>query len=102
MNKLKLTLESLAVETFDTTAVEKKKGTVYGEQCTCYTVCTCPGCHTCDETCPATCPWTCDDYSCGGSCPGQDTCDDTCGGNSYCYCFSEYETCRPRLCERYP
>lgn len=74
MNKLKLTLESLAVESFDTTAVAKEKGTVFGEQCTCPTVCTCPGCPSCDATCPNTCPYTCDDYSCLNSCEG------TCAG----------------------
>jgi hypothetical protein len=76
-SKLTLNLEDLAVDTFDTTATQKAKGTVFGEQCTCYTQCTCPGCPTCDATCPntcnytcddATCPYTCDDASCGGGC----------------------------------
>ena len=82
MNKLKLTLESLAVESFDTTAVAKEKGTVFGEQCTCQTVCSCPGCPSCD----ATCAWTCDDATCAGqaSCGGN-TCDGTCW----------VDTCRP-------
>ena len=88
MNKLKLQLEDLRVDSFDTTTAEKAKGTVFGEQCTCYTQCTCPGCPTCDATCNTcdqscngtcaascngTCEWTCD-YSCGGSCDGY-TCD---------------------------
>lgn len=61
MKKLSLTLEELRVESFDTTPAEKKrKGTVFGEQCTCYTNCTCPGCPTCDYTCGD----TCDDYTC--------------------------------------
>lgn len=63
MNKLRLQLDDLSVESFDTTAARGEKGTVFGEQCTCYTVCTCPGCATCD----ATCPQTCDDAGCGGS-----------------------------------
>jgi hypothetical protein len=99
MKKLKLELDNLAVESFDTTATHKSRGTVIGEQCTCYTYCnTCPGCPTCD----ATCAYTCDDATCpqcptcAASCNG--TCDDTCGGNSYCYCFTDYESCRVRLC----
>ena len=75
-SKLSLNLEDLSVESFDTTSGQKAKGTVFGEQCTCYTNCTCPGCPTCDascdgtcgDTCPATCPYTCDDASCGGGC----------------------------------
>ncbi len=90
MDKLKLTLDDLAVETFDTTSVAREKGTVVGEQqCTCQTVCTCPGCYTCD----ATCPQTCDDYTCANSCGGtcEQTCWDTCG-------LTCPETCRPRYC----
>ncbi len=37
MNKLKLRLDDLQVDTFQTTPVQKEKGTVFGEQCTCYT-----------------------------------------------------------------
>ena len=88
MAKMKLELDTLAVDSFDTTAAEKARGTVFGEQCTCYTNCTCPGCYTCDNTCAN----TCDDYTCLASCNGTcgDTCDcggtivrtqwDTCGG----------------------
>ena len=50
-SKLKLNLDQLSVDSFDTTRSEKPKGTVFGEQCTCYTNCTCPGCPTCDATC---------------------------------------------------
>jgi hypothetical protein len=40
--KLKLKLDDLQVDTFQTTLVPKQKGTVFGEQCTCDdTVCTC-------------------------------------------------------------
>ena len=72
----KLRLDDLQVDTFDTTPVARKeKGTVVGEQmCTCYTICTCPGCPTCDATCPATCAYTCDDVTCNESCDG------TCAG----------------------
>jgi len=81
VNKMKLHLDALAVESFDTTATVSEKGTVFGEQCTCPTVCTCPGCPTCDATCAA----TCDDYTCAASC----------GGSCAASCW---ETCRPRLC----
>jgi hypothetical protein len=87
MNKLKLELDDLAVESFDTTCGNNDRGTVVGEQqlCTCPTACTCPGCPTCDATCPDTC---------------VHTCADTCGGLSYCYCVSQWETCPVRGCIR--
>ena len=88
--KLTLNLDDLAVDSFDTTRNEKAKGTVFGEQCTCWTYCgqnTCPGCPTCDNTCNGAntcaascaypCAYTCDDASCACS---ADTCYDTCGG----------------------
>ena len=76
MSKLKLRLDDLQVDTFSTTAARKEKGTVFGEQCTCWTNCTCPGCPTCDascngtcdNTCAHTCAYTCDDASCAGTC----------------------------------
>lgn len=94
MKKLKLALDDLAVETFDTTPAAREKGTVVGEQepCTCPTQCTCPTCPTCCNTCEATCPYTCDDNTCANTC--ENTCDDftciyTCG-------FSNCETrCGP-------
>ena len=89
MNKLKLQLEDLQVDTFQTTSAEKPKGTVFGEQCTCYTQCTCPGCPTCyascNGSCDASCNGTCNcsgdtcDASCYGSCV-DDTCQGSCGG----------------------
>lgn len=84
--KMKLQLEELAVESFDTTPAERGKGTVFAQQeCTCPTACSCPGCLTCDGTCPAdpscadTCWNTCDDYSCAGTC-GLSQCHTRCGG----------------------
>lgn len=83
MNKLKLHLDDLAVESFDTVRMEKAKGTVVGEQCTCPGVNTCD--FTCDDpTCANTCAETCDDNTCVGSCL---TCSPSC-----------WDTCRPRLC----
>jgi hypothetical protein len=105
MNKLKLNLDELSVESFDTTKSEKSKGTVFGEQCTCYTQCTCPGCPTCDGTCPATCPYTCDDASCGASCGGSCDCsnDYTCEGcTQYDATCNGYGTCGRYPCRQIP
>ncbi|HEX5870924.1 MAG TPA: hypothetical protein VFY65_10930 [Longimicrobium sp.] len=85
----KLILDDLAVESFDTTRpAAKEKGTVFGEQqCTCYTVCSCPGCPTCNATCADTCAYTCDDASCLDSCEGTCagwTCITRCVGTCLC------------------
>jgi hypothetical protein len=87
MNKLKLSLEALAIESFDTTCTVREKGTVVGEQATN----TCPGC----PTCAATCAYTCDDAtcpqcptcaaSCNGTCQGA-TCFETCGASCWDTC----------------
>jgi hypothetical protein len=84
--KLTLNLEDLSVDSFDTTATQKAKGTVFGEQCTCYTQCTCPGCPTCDASCNGTCGGTCE-ASCNGTCNAA-TCEYSCGGdcNFSLYC----------------
>jgi hypothetical protein len=91
--KLSLNLDDLSVDSFDTTSSEKATGTVFGEQCTCYTQCTCPGCPTCDascngtcgDTCAGTCAYTCDDASCAGTC-GDYTCGGyTCDFRAACY-----------------
>jgi hypothetical protein len=90
MRKLLLKLDDLQVDTFDTTVRPRGKGTVFGEQCTCWTRCgqnTCPGCPTCDntcngaDTCANTCAYTCDDVSCAGSCNAScgGSCEYSCG-----------------------
>ena len=94
--KLILKLEDLSVDSFDTTTAQKAKGTVFGEQCTCYTNCTCPGCPTCYNTCA----YTCDDQTCpacptcAASCNGTCDCptDNTCGWSCdySCACDSNY------------
>jgi hypothetical protein len=83
--KLKLNLDQLAVDSFDTSRPAQKEGTVFGEQCTCYTNCTCPGCPTCDASCEGTC------NTCGASCYQTDcgcepagTCLDTACGHMLC------------------
>lgn len=68
MKKVRLTLDDLRVDSFQTSGGRREEGTVFGEQCTCQTNCTCPGCPTCDYTCPNTC-WE----TCGNTC-GQETC----------------------------
>jgi hypothetical protein len=103
-SKLKLNLDQLAVDSFDTTVTERPKGTVFGEQCTCYTNCTCPGCPTCDATCPATCAFTCDDPSCAGTCNCPDqTYDYTCEGcTMYDATCRGYGTCGIYPCKDIP
>ena len=80
MNKLKLHLDDLAVESFDTSATDRQKGTVVGEQCSCGGTCF-------EATCQATCPYTCDDYTCAESCDGTCagwTCITRCVGTCLC------------------
>ena len=94
MNKLKLQLDDLRVDTFQTTPAPREKGTVFGEQCTCYTQCTCPGCPTCAGygTCDASCNGTCD-ASCNGTC-GAFTCGFTCYYTE-CDCGTETQATSP-------
>jgi hypothetical protein len=75
--KLKLNLDQLTVDSFRTDTEPAQKGTVFGEQCTCHTECTCPGCPSCDATCAGqyTCDNTCPE-SCYGTCYGGNTCGD--------------------------
>jgi hypothetical protein len=88
--KLKLDLEQLTVDTFDTSAPEKPRGTVFGEQCTCHTQCTCPGCPTCDQSCNGTCQ-----ASCYGTCEATcNTCAASCYGSCDGYCTQWDATCR--------
>jgi hypothetical protein len=90
--KLKLKLDDLQVDTFQTTPAPKSKGTVFGEQCTCWTNCTCPGCPTCDASCNGTC-----DASCNGTCDA--TCDASCYGSCDWSCGCTYEsTCNGLTC----
>jgi hypothetical protein len=82
MAKLKLDLDQLAVETFDTADRRAKKGTVFGGQCTCWSYCaqeTCAGYDTCDASCAE---------SCGGSCY-----------NTECHTC---ETCNPTIANGLP
>lgn len=91
MPKLKLDLDQLTVDSFDTADGRKREGTVFGEQCTCHTNCTCPGCPTCDATCD-TCDATCE-ASCTASCVY------TCYYESCNYCATHHDpTCGTGSC----
>src|SRR5688572_13923678 len=91
MNKLRLQLEDLMIDSFSTTSVRKEKGTVYGEQCTCQTACTCPGCPTCDASCNGSCGGASCINTCAASCYG--TCDASCNGTCACGTEAYADTC---------
>jgi hypothetical protein len=102
MAKLKLQLDDLLVDSFQTTEPLRPKGTVFGEQCTCYTQCTCPGCPTCYASCNGTCDASCNG-TCGASCNGScATCDETfdvcqtAGGNTCDYTCPGFMTYGPK------
>lgn len=93
MRKITLELDSLAVESFDTTSPARGAGTVvayHSEACT----------QTCDASCfnsACTCPGvnTCDVQSCLGTCFFQNTCRNSCANCGtdpfsciYTYCTS--------------
>lgn len=81
MRKIKLQLESLAVESFDTTQQEPADGTVAGHQLgTRYT------CASCEDSCIQT-ACTCIE-TCGGS-----TCEGTCDWTCSCFCTMERTFC---------
>jgi hypothetical protein len=103
--KLKLNLDQLTVDSFNTTGVENARGTVVGEQCTCWTACgqnTCPGCPTCDATCNGSCGATCAG-SCYGTC-GEATCGYSCDGwcTQYDATCNGYGTCGIWPCKEVP
>lgn len=98
MHKLKLDLDQLAVESFDTNPSDSaRRGTVQGfvptPAATCFITCptcynTCASCGgTCDNSCGGTC--YCSGYTCGGSCGG--TCNEvTC---VTCHTNCEQDSC---------
>lgn len=93
MRKLRLELEALTVDSFDTTAVEVPKGTVLAQEGTrgcsiscvdscLQTQCTCAGINTCQQSCNGTCVgYSCQGPTCVGTCAtcGANTCEPTCG-----------------------
>ncbi len=109
MNKIKLDLDSLQIESFETTPDESgAKGTVHGlvgsgepEFCTDFTICIqiCPqptigtACPSFGSTCGNTCGGTC-----GSTCGS--TCGNTCGGTCAVTCsFTCGITCGTAGCE---
>ncbi len=81
MRKLRLVLDNLLVESFDTTGTGAPRGTVVGEQCSCGG--TCVG----QATCGHTCAYTCDDPTC----PACPTCAASCNGT--CDACGSYDSC---------
>ena len=84
--KIKLDLDALSVESFTTSDVDAKRGTVHGHisDTTCYQrLCDCGNSYglyctreiTCPNTCDASCDGTCN--SCNGTC-FEDTCQQYC------------------------
>jgi len=84
MKKLKLQLEDLRIDSFQTTPVGKRKGTIVGKEASIVVTCesNCPTCEgTCYETCPPSCGSyceTCDREACGDAVTGWFSCLDTC------------------------
>lgn len=68
MNKLKLRLDDLRIESFRTAPANEQKGTVRGKEGTCVDYGTC--CYSCGPTCHGSCP----PGTCNQSCPVEDTC----------------------------
>lgn len=101
MRKLKLELETLAVESFDTTEAAERRGTVVGHNSN-YTVCA----GDCSEpTGGPYCSWSCWDFT--TSCDteytncGDRTCDNTCNScNASCQGVYTYcqNTCAEQIC----
>ena len=83
MAKLKLNLDALNVETFQTADAGAEEGTVHGQQITPAGSC---GCWYTVATCPATCQITC------GA-----TCYPTCRYTCRCY-ITQFPTCGQRTC----
>jgi len=81
MKKLKLQLEDLRIDSFETTPAEKWKGTVVGRAPT-VDFCSVSNCPTCDGTCYRTCPpsycESCDPEACGDAPTAWVTCLWTC------------------------
>jgi hypothetical protein len=94
MKKTRLDLDSLSVESFDTTAAPEGRGTVHGNADTFQSYCS-DG-----RTCIDTCDYTCNQYNatCGSTCVGScepsgcGTCVDASCGDTYC------GTCDPHCC----
>ncbi len=101
MKKLRLSLDDISVDSFPTSSLVNRTGTVAGHgmsDTTCFQViCDCPtgsghGCVTdepsCNGTCDASCNGTCA-ASCNGGCGGETddwSCRGSCAYDSMCLC----------------
>jgi hypothetical protein len=104
MNKLKLDLDQLTVESFNTDASGiARRGTVQAHSEICVPT---RGEFTCGDTCD-TCNNTCYDScaaSCGGGCGSGYSCGGTCGGTCFdptcntCFTNCEQESCGVYIC----
>ncbi|HET7232158.1 MAG TPA: hypothetical protein VFJ16_19280 [Longimicrobium sp.] len=85
MQKVKLDLDTIQVESFVANTGGGARGTVRGHLCACCCCnpCICTCCDTCQATCAASCQ-TCPD-SCWGTCV-----DPTCAGRSCDICVTDY------------
>lgn len=101
MKKLKLELDDLQVESFQTARAEPRRGTVRGNipptwNCTDYVDCTWDfGCETEVVSCNGSCNGSCAD-TCWGSCNG--TCGGSCGGTCEASCASCDYSCYESGC----
>jgi hypothetical protein len=105
MNKLKLDLDQLTVESFNTDASGiARRGTVRAHSDLCAATflpqITCGDtCDTCNNTCYNTCA-----ASCGGGCTGGNTCFGTCGASCFdptcntCFTRCDQESCGVIYC----
>jgi hypothetical protein len=69
MKKLRLTLDDLRINTFETLPAKREKGTVFAEQYGTY-----GDYQTCGYSCAPTCYGSCPPYTCDFSCPVENTC----------------------------
>lgn len=102
MRKLKLSLDSLQVESFDTDASQSMRGTVAGRAVTDYPdECVTPA-GTCFKNCSVDATCNSCDYSCAGSCWG--TCGASCNGScgASCGCNTDYTACGCQTFETCP
>lgn len=88
MKKVRLDLDAIQVDSFETNGGGGQRGTVRGHYCPCCCCdpCVCTCCDTCQATCAASCNGSCD--SCYDSCYG--TCGElTCAGRSCDICVTD-------------
>jgi hypothetical protein len=85
MKKIELNPDELAVTSFQTSAAGDEAGTVFGQQETAFTGCSCPG-GTCQGySCDTACTYTWDAPTCDMTCEGSWTCD-TCDHTAWDTC----------------